>query len=123
MFQKETSVKNPTGLHARPASQMVQFCKGFPEKITLVAGERRVDPKSIITILAGGLKQGTPSPCRWRESTSRRSARRWWPSSRAWRIDRTGRRVSLPRQAVNAGVQKGGDQLCRQYMRIWSSLE
>lgn len=59
MFQKETSVKNPTGLHARPASQMVQFCKGFPEKITLVAGERRVDPKSIITILAGGLKQGT----------------------------------------------------------------
>ena len=60
MFQKETSVKNPTGLHARPASQMVQFCKGFPEKITLIAGERQVDPKSIIAILAAGLKQGTP---------------------------------------------------------------
>lgn len=59
MFQKPATVKNPTGLHARPASQMVQFCKGFPEKITLIAGERRVDPKSIITILAAGLKQGT----------------------------------------------------------------
>ncbi len=59
MFQAETTIKNPTGLHARPASQLTQLCKSFPEKITLVTGEHQVDPKSIISILAAGMKSGT----------------------------------------------------------------
>ena len=60
MTQKETTVKNPTGLHARPASQLTQLCKNYPEKITLLCGTHRVDPKSIISILAAGMKSGTP---------------------------------------------------------------
>lgn len=59
MFQAETTIKNPTGLHARPASQLTQLCKNFPEKITLLCGEHQVDPKSIISILAAGMKSGT----------------------------------------------------------------
>lgn len=59
MFQKETAIHNPTGLHARPASQLTQLCKSFPEKITLIAGTNEVDPKSIISILAAGMKSGT----------------------------------------------------------------
>lgn len=59
MFQAETTIKNPTGLHARPASQLTQLCKSFPEKITLVTGGHQVDPKSIISILAAGMKSGT----------------------------------------------------------------
>lgn len=61
MFQKETTIKNPTGLHARPASQLTQLCKGFKdEDIKLVCGTNEVDPKSIISILAAGMKSGTP---------------------------------------------------------------
>ncbi len=60
MIQKETTVQNPTGLHARPASQLTQLCKKFPEKITLLAGNHTVDPKSIVSILMAGMKKGTP---------------------------------------------------------------
>lgn len=59
MIQKETTVQNPTGLHARPASQLTQLCKKFPEKIAILAGDRTVDPKSIVSILMAGLKKGT----------------------------------------------------------------
>lgn len=59
MFQKEVTIKNPTGLHARPASQLTALCKNFPEKITLLYGTHEVDPKSIISILAAGMKSGT----------------------------------------------------------------
>lgn len=59
MFQKDVTIKNPTGLHARPASQLTGLCKNFPEKITLVCGTHEVDPKSIISILAAGMKSGT----------------------------------------------------------------
>lgn len=60
MFQKETVINNPTGLHARPASQLTQLCKGFKADIKLIVGTNEVDPKSIISILAAGMKAGTP---------------------------------------------------------------
>lgn len=59
MHQIETTVKNSTGLHARPASELTQLCKQFPQKITLVSGTNFINPKSIISILSGGIKQGT----------------------------------------------------------------
>lgn len=60
MFQKQTTIKNTTGLHARPASQLTQLCKKFPESIQIIAGEKAVDPKSIIALLTAGIKCGTP---------------------------------------------------------------
>lgn len=60
MFQKDTTVKNPTGLHARPASQLTQFCKKFDADIEIINGATNINPKSIIAILASGLKSGTP---------------------------------------------------------------
>lgn len=59
MYRYETVIKNPTGLHARPASQLTQLCKGFSDKITLVCGTNHVNPKSIISILSAGIKRGT----------------------------------------------------------------
>lgn len=59
MFQRETAITNPTGLHARPASQLTQFCKGFHADIKIIAGTNEVDPKSIISILAAGMRAGT----------------------------------------------------------------
>ena len=59
MYEKEVTVVNKTGLHARPASQLTQQCKKYPEKITLVTDSREVDPKSIVSLLSGGIKAGT----------------------------------------------------------------
>ena len=59
MTSKKVIVANPTGLHARPASQLVQFCKKFPEKIILKGNGKDTDPKSIIMLLSAGLKKGT----------------------------------------------------------------
>lgn len=59
MFQAETTIKNPTGLHARPASQLTQLCKGFPEEITIITPTHRVNPKSIVSVLSAGIKRGT----------------------------------------------------------------
>ena len=59
MVSKKVIVSNPTGLHARPASQLVQFCKKFPEKIILKGNGKDTDPKSIIMLLSAGLKKGT----------------------------------------------------------------
>ena len=59
MVSKKVVVVNPTGLHARPASQLTQFCKKFPEKIILSGNGKETDPKSIIQLLSAGLKKGT----------------------------------------------------------------
>ena len=36
MFTSEFVVKNPTGLHARPASQLAKLCKDIPDDIRLI---------------------------------------------------------------------------------------
>lgn len=59
MYIRETTIKNPTGLHARPASQFTALCKKYPETITLEIGDNSLDPKSIIAILSAGIKCGT----------------------------------------------------------------
>lgn len=58
MFEQNVTIQDPVGIHARPAALLVQFCKGFPETIQILHGDTEIDPKSIISILAAGLKQG-----------------------------------------------------------------
>lgn len=59
MVQKETLVKNKTGLHARPAAQLVALCKKFQSKITVTSGDVQCDGKSIFSVLHGCIKQGS----------------------------------------------------------------
>ncbi len=59
MFRTTITVKNRTGLHARPASQLVTLCQKFESQIRIIDGTNEVDPKSIISILSAGIKQGT----------------------------------------------------------------
>lgn len=60
MFTQEFTIKNPTGLHARPAAQLTALCKGFSDEIRLITAKGPVNPKNIIGILGAGLKKGTP---------------------------------------------------------------
>lgn len=45
MFTSEFVVKNPTGLHARPASQLAKLCKDIPDDIRLICEKARLTPK------------------------------------------------------------------------------
>jgi len=46
-------------LHARPAGLFVRTAAGFRSRITVAAGEKRADAKSILGILALGAEGGT----------------------------------------------------------------
>lgn len=60
MFQKEIVINNKTGLHARPASELVEFCTKFESEIILTTdADEAIDAKSIISVLSGGVYQGT----------------------------------------------------------------
>lgn len=58
MYEKTLIINNKTGLHARPASDLVQFCKQFDSEIMIYAGDNEINAKSIISVLAGGVMQG-----------------------------------------------------------------
>ena len=59
MVSKKVVVTNKTGLHARPASNLVAFCKNYNSKIFLANGEKKVSAASIIHVLTLGVKTGT----------------------------------------------------------------
>lgn len=59
MFTSEFVVKNPTGLHVRPASQLAKLCKDIPDDIRLICEKGTINPKNVIGILTAGLKKGS----------------------------------------------------------------
>lgn len=46
-------------LHARPAANFVRAAMGFAADVQVAAGEREVDAKSLLSVLALGAKGGT----------------------------------------------------------------
>lgn len=58
MVEQEVLIVNPTGLHARPASMLCSQAQKFRSKITLVHEEKLIDAKSILRVLAGGMRKG-----------------------------------------------------------------
>lgn len=60
MIDRTVAVVNESGLHARPASELVAFLKGFPNcSITLKNKEKTANGKSIIHVLLLGAVKGT----------------------------------------------------------------
>ena len=65
MLQGTTLVKNKTGLHARPAAQLVKLCRTFQSDITISSDSTVCNGKSMFSVLGGCLKQGNyGSDCR-----------------------------------------------------------
>ena len=61
MYSKSAIVRNPSGLHARPASEFVAKAKGFQSKISIrrTSGDAAFgNAKSIIILLSMGVAQG-----------------------------------------------------------------
>ena len=58
MFKQEIVVQNKTGLHARPAAQFVELASKFKSEISVVNDGDKVNAKSIIGIMSGGIGEG-----------------------------------------------------------------
>jgi phosphotransferase system HPr (HPr) family protein len=57
----ELKIRNPSGLHARPAAVFVKTAAGFRSRITVenvTRGGAPGDAKSILTLLSGGVAKG-----------------------------------------------------------------
>ena len=58
MVSEKITVKNPSGLHLRPAGMLSQIASKCHSDVTLVKGEKRVNPKSVLILMAAGIKCG-----------------------------------------------------------------
>lgn len=59
MVRQTLIIKNPHGLHARPAGELAKIATSCDSDITILVGEKRINPKSILNIMAAGIKCGT----------------------------------------------------------------
>ena len=58
-IEKKITVKNKSGLHARPAALFVQVANKFDSRITVKNDTEEVNGKSIMGILMLGAEQGS----------------------------------------------------------------
>lgn len=59
MVSQKTTVINKSGLHLRPAADLSKLASTMTSEITIVAGEKKVNPKSVLILMSAGITQGT----------------------------------------------------------------
>ncbi len=59
MVSQKITVKNASGLHARPASELAKLCTKCNSDIAIVVGEKRINPKSILILMSAAIRCGT----------------------------------------------------------------
>ena len=59
MISKNLTVVNPSGLHLRPAGVLSQTAMKFKSDITIICGEKKIVAKSVLNVMAAGIKCGT----------------------------------------------------------------
>lgn len=60
MVSAKVILSAPTGLHARPAGELVKLVKGFEgSTVRISTPERSVNAASMLSVLSLGIKQGT----------------------------------------------------------------
>ena len=57
-MEKQVLVRNPHGLHARPAARFVQAAASVPEDVTIEKGGKSVNAKSILSVMSLGVSKG-----------------------------------------------------------------
>lgn len=60
MVRLETTVKLKTGLHARPAAELVKLANTFQSSIYLENKNKRVNTKDVWEVLSSGIECGDP---------------------------------------------------------------
>lgn len=59
MVSQKVVVKNVSGLHARPAGELVKIAKGCKSDVLLLLGEKVINAKSVINIMAAAIRKDT----------------------------------------------------------------
>ncbi|MCI8949589.1 MAG: HPr family phosphocarrier protein [Lachnospiraceae bacterium] len=59
MVSKTLTVVNPSGLHLRPAGVLSQTAMKFKCDVIIECGEKRIVAKSVLNVMAAGIKCGT----------------------------------------------------------------
>ena len=59
MSQQNVTVKNKTGLHARPAALFVQTANKFKSEVFIEKEGKKVNAKSIMGVMSLAVSQGT----------------------------------------------------------------
>jgi phosphocarrier protein HPr len=59
VVQREVLIKNPTGLHARPASLLVAMAAKSKSKTTILFNNKTINAKSMLSLLGGGIRTGS----------------------------------------------------------------
>lgn len=58
MVRERVTIKNPTGLHARPASNLVKVANAYGSTVTLSFAGDDYNAKSILAVLGAAIKTG-----------------------------------------------------------------
>ena len=58
MYEEKITIQNQSGLHARPASELVEVSSKYASDIILVHEDDEINAKSIISVLSGGILPG-----------------------------------------------------------------
>ena len=59
MLSRKITIKNPSGLHLRPAGVLSQTAMKFKSDIIIEYGENKIVAKSVLNVMAAGIKSGT----------------------------------------------------------------
>ena len=59
MLSKTLTIVNPSGLHLRPAGVLSQTAMKFKCDVLIECGEKRIIAKSVLNVMAAGIKCGT----------------------------------------------------------------
>lgn len=59
MVSQRITITNQSGLHARPASELAKLCSKCNSEILIQVGEKRINPKSILNLMAAAIRCGT----------------------------------------------------------------
>ena len=59
MLSKTLTVVNPSGLHLIPAGVLSQTAMKFKCDVIIESGEKRIVAKSVLNVMAAGIKCGT----------------------------------------------------------------
>lgn len=59
MVSQKVTVINKSGIHARPAGEFAKAAGKCRSDVTLMVGEKKVNPKSVLNLMAAMIRCGT----------------------------------------------------------------
>lgn len=59
MISEKVIIKNESGLHARPAGELTKVVKNMESEVMILHGDKVINPKSILNLMAAALKKDT----------------------------------------------------------------